>query len=51
MSDKQALNDKFDNLMESYRSLFQQCADALAPDAPQEQRDALRKAIEDFLKS
>jgi hypothetical protein len=49
MSSKQALNDKFDSLIESYKTLFQQCADALAPDASQETRDALRRAIEEFL--
>lgn len=49
MSDKQALTKQFDDLTESYRNLFQQCADALAPEASQEQRDAVRAAIQEFL--
>lgn len=50
MSDKQPITEKFDDLIESYKNLFRQCADALAPEASQEQRDALRAAIKDFLK-
>jgi hypothetical protein len=41
--------DQLDSLIETYNNLFQMCYDALAADAPQEQRDSIRKAINGFL--
>lgn len=46
---KDTISERFDTLLETYRSLFLQCADALAPETPQEERDALRKNILNFL--
>ncbi len=42
-------NEKLNKLLDSYNNIFKMCYDALAADAPQEQRDALRQSIEDFL--
>lgn len=41
--------DQLESLIETYNSIFKQCYDALAADAPQTQRDALREAISEFL--
>jgi hypothetical protein len=41
--------DQLENLIETYNNIFKQCYDALAADASQEQRDALREAISQFL--
>jgi hypothetical protein len=41
--------DQLDSLIEAYNNIFKQCYDALAADAPQETRDALRSAIEEFI--
>lgn len=41
--------DQLDTLIETYNGIFQQCYDALAADAPQARRDALREAISEFL--
>jgi hypothetical protein len=41
--------DQLDSLIEAYNDIFKQCYDALAADAPQETRDALREAIQEFL--
>lgn len=43
------VKDQLETLIDSYNSIFKQCYDALAADAPQEQRDALREAISEFL--
>lgn len=41
--------DQLDSLIETYNNLFRMCYDALAADAPQAQRDALRESISDFI--
>jgi hypothetical protein len=41
--------DQLETLIESYNNIFRMCYDALAADASQEQRDALRKSISEFL--
>ena len=41
--------DQLDSLIDAYNDIFKQCYDALAADAPQETRDALRTAIQEFL--
>lgn len=41
--------DRLDSLIDSYNNIFRMCYDALAADAPQEQRDALRESLTDFL--
>ena len=41
--------DQLDSLIDAYNDIFKQCYDALAADAPQETRDALRSAIEEFI--
>jgi hypothetical protein len=41
--------DQLDSLIEAYNNIFKQCYDALAEDAPQETRDALREAIAEFI--
>lgn len=41
--------DQLESLIETYNNIFKQCYDALAADASQEQRDALREAISQFL--
>jgi hypothetical protein len=41
--------DQLDSLIEAYNNIFKQCYDALAADAPQETRDALREAIQEFI--
>lgn len=41
--------DKLESLIETYNNLFRMCYDALAADASQEQRYALRKSISEFL--
>ena len=41
--------DQLDSLIDAYNDIFKQCYDALAADAPQETRDALRSAIKEFL--
>ena len=41
--------DQLENLIETYNGIFRMCYDALAADATQEQRDALREAIEGFI--
>jgi hypothetical protein len=42
---------QFDQMIAQFNKMFKQCHDALAADTPQEDRDALRAAIADFLKS
>lgn len=41
--------DQLENLIETYNGIFRMCYDALASDATQEQRDALRQSISEFL--
>ena len=41
--------DQLDSLIDAYNNIFKQCYDALAADAPQETRDALRSAIAEFV--
>lgn len=41
--------DQLDSLIDAYNNIFKQCYDALAADAPQETRDALRTSIQEFL--
>lgn len=41
--------DQLENLIETYNGIFRMCYEALAADASQEQRDALRKSISEFL--
>jgi hypothetical protein len=41
--------DQLDSLIEAYNNIFKQCYDALAEDAPQDTRDALREAIAEFI--
>lgn len=41
--------DQLESLIETYNGIFRRCYDALAEDAPQEQRDALRESISEFL--
>ena len=43
--------DQLESLIETYNGIFRMCYDALAADASQEQRDALRKSISGFLES
>jgi hypothetical protein len=43
--------DQLETLIDTYNGIFKQCYDALAADAPQETRDALRTAIAGFLES
>lgn len=45
----QTVNDQFQSLLDSYQKLLQMCYDALAEDADQGQRDAIRAALADFL--
>jgi hypothetical protein len=42
---------QFDQMIAQFNKLFKQCHDALAADTPQEDRNALRAAIAEFLKS
>lgn len=41
--------DQLDSLIETYNNLFRMCYEALAADAPQDKRDAIRNAISEFL--
>jgi hypothetical protein len=41
--------DQLNSLIDAYNDIFKQCYDALAADAPQETRDDLRSAIQEFL--
>jgi hypothetical protein len=41
--------EQLESLIDAYNGIFKQCYDALAADAPQETRDALRQSIADFL--
>jgi hypothetical protein len=41
--------DQLNSLINAYNDIFKQCYDALAADAPQETRDALRESISSFL--
>jgi hypothetical protein len=41
--------EQLETLIDTYNSIFKQCYDALAADAPQETRDALRTAIAEFV--
>ena len=43
--------DQLDSLIETYNNLFRMCYEALAADAPQDKRDALRESISDHLDS
>lgn len=43
--------EAFDELTKTYREFLQLAADALAPETAQEDRDALRRVLEDFIKS
>lgn len=45
------INDAIDKLTEQYDDVLRACYDALAADTPQEDRDALRKAIAGHLGS
>lgn len=42
---------QFDQMIAQFNKMFKQCHDALAADTPQEDRDAIRAAIAEFLKS
>jgi hypothetical protein len=44
-----SLDDSINALEAAYDKVLKQCYDALAADAPQETRDALRSAIEEFI--
>jgi hypothetical protein len=48
MATKQ-LTQAFDEIEAKYKSVLKMCYDALAEDAPQENRDAIRDAIESFI--
>jgi hypothetical protein len=50
MADTPNLKAKIDDLVTQYDKVLKMCYDALAADAPQENRDALREAIEDHFK-
>jgi hypothetical protein len=50
MADTPNMNAKIDELVAQYDKVLKMCYDALAADAPQENRDALRTAIEEHLK-
>jgi hypothetical protein len=41
--------DQLESLIETYNGIFRMCYDALAADAPQSQRDGLRKSLSEFL--
>lgn len=43
------IDDAIDKLTEQYDDVLRMCYDALAEDAPQEQRDAIRESISEFL--
>jgi hypothetical protein len=44
-----SIDDSINALEAAYDKVLRQCYDALAADAPQETRDALRTAIEEFI--
>jgi hypothetical protein len=44
-----SIDDSISALETAYDKVLKQCYDALAADAPQETRDALRSAIEEFI--
>lgn len=46
-----SLAQSFDELVNTYRQLLQTCADALAPGKTQEERNKVRDAIAEYLKS
>lgn len=41
--------EAFEELTETYREFLQLAADALAPETPQEDRDALRRVLQSFI--
>lgn len=45
-----SLSQSFDELVNTYKQLLQACSDALAPGKTQEQRNAVRDAIAEYLK-
>lgn len=45
----QDVTQQFAELTARYRNVLTKCAELLAPDAPQEERDALRTAIDEYL--
>lgn len=45
------LAQDFDALVDTYKQLLQACADALAPGKTQEERNRMRDAITEYLKS
>ena len=51
MADTPNINSRINQLVAQYDSVLKMCYDALAADTPQENRDALRTAIEEHLKS
>ena len=44
-----SLDDSINALEAAYDKVLKQCYDALAEDAPQDTRDALREAIAEFI--
>lgn len=51
MANAPDINAKIDQLVAQYDSVLKMCYDALAADTPQENRDALRTAIEQHFKA
>ena len=41
--------EQFNSLLDSYQNVLKLCYDALDANAPQEQRDAVRKSLSEFL--
>ena len=46
-----SIDDVIDKLAKQYDEVLRACYEALAADAPQEKRDALREAINEFLRT
>lgn len=46
---KPAASDQLNTLISTYNNIFRMCYDALAADTPQDQREALRESIKEFL--
>lgn len=51
MADTPNINANINKLVAQYDSVLKMCYDALAADTPQENRDALRTAIEQHFKA
>lgn len=51
MADTPNINANINKLVAQYDSVLKMCYDALAADAPQENRDALRESIAEHLKA